>query len=336
MKPANFVDIDIKKLKKFFRTHTLGQCAKEFGCSSATIKRKLKAAGVDTSIHNNSRLAKDLFKKSKKDTSFLTENFLYDQYIIQNKDSKTIAEENKLHYNTVRNRIQKYGLKKSAKNVSASMMVRHYEKTGYMHPGQRPDVINKINKRRSRYYYKPAKSSKNCLFKSLHELCYALLLDNDDDVESWDYELIKIPYIDRLTGRHRMYYVDFSVQAKSGDRWVEVKPAENMIPHDKYLYASQAAKQAGIMFRGLIGDEKSRGYELFKSGYMKDNIEFRNIKDIKNDKNYTLWFKNINEVGKIKHDHYVYKEEVGPYVRVKLKAKAKNKSGTSNTYQCYN
>jgi hypothetical protein len=325
---GNKIDIQIDELSRYFKDHTLQQCADRYDCSKVTIKRRLQAAGVDTSIHNHSDLAKRLCIESiKTDTSMLTKEFLIEHYLKQNKDTKTIAEELGLHFNTVRTRIRSYGLKKDAKNVSASMQVRYMKKTGYMHPGHNPINIAKINKARSRYRYNSDKTSSPVLFKSLHELSYALLLDNDDDVESWDYELIKIPYMDVVKKRMRMYYIDFSIQCKvKSDRWIEVKPARNMIPHMKRLYASYNARRAGIEYRGLTEEERAAGFELFKSGYNCEAIEFVNASELKLDRCYTLWFKDIADIRKVKHDHYCYKDKVGPYYRAKFKAKSANKS----------
>lgn len=327
---SNKIDIQLDELKQYFTNHTLKQCADKWACSKATIKRRLKAADIDTSIHNHSNLARESHRRAIKDTSILTKEFICEQYIVQNKDSKTIAEENGFHYNTIRNRIRKYGFKKDSKNVSISMQLRYMMKTGYMHPGQHPDTIAKISKGKSRFWYNPIKSDKPVPFKSLHELCFALLLDNDNNVESWDYELIKIPYMDVIKKRMRMYYIDFSIQSKSGDRWVEVKPAKNMIPHMKRLYASYAAKEANIRFGGLTDMERELGYKLFYSGFQSDKIEFRNPLVLKPGSCYTLWFKDTKEIGRIDHDHYTYADTVGIYTRCKFKAKAKNKLSSVN------
>jgi hypothetical protein len=319
-------DIDIVELAEYFKSHTLSQCAIKYNCSVATVRRRLKSAGVDTSIHNHSNLATSAhldWVRSKKDTSILTRDFLYNEYVCLNKDTKTIAEENNFHFNTVRDRVRKYGFKKDAKKVSESMMVRHFKKTGFMHPGHRPDVQISIHKRKSRFKY-ISNSKKTYLFRSLHELCFALVLENKN-VLNWDYELIRVQYVDRLTGKMRMYYVDFSYQSDEGDYWVEVKPAKIMIPTDKRLYASQAAKKAGSLFRGLTDEERNLGHKYFIDGYNKDNITFVNKKDLKLDKCYTFYFKNKLEISEIKHDHYIYIEEVGPYVKCKFVAKASNK-----------
>lgn len=320
MKIWNTLQINITELSEFFKTHSLKECAEKYRCSQVTIKRKLKAAGIDTSIHNHTELAKLAHAKTRKDTSVLTKEFLYKEYVVENKDTKTIAEETSLHFNTVRNRIRKFGFRKDAKNVSISMKARYYTATGFIHPGQNPENIRKTAKSSHRILYKPLKSERDCVFRSLHELCYALLLDSDEDVENWDYELINIPYTDSITGKYRMYMIDFSIQSKTQDKWTEVKPAELMIPSDKRLYAGQAARKAGIKYSGTTKDERNKSFELFKSGFRKEHIEFVRPQELKKDKCYTLWFKDKEE-DEPRYDHYRYESKQGSYIKRKYKSK---------------
>lgn len=323
------INLDKDKLINYFKDHTLSQCANEFKCSCATVKRILNGYGIDTSIHNNSELAKQEFRKTVKDTSMLTKEFIYDQYIVQNKDSKLIAGESGFHYNTIRDRIRGFGLKKSPKAVSQSMMCKHFEKTGYMHPGQRPDVIEKINKGKSRFQYISTKTGRKYLFKSLHELCFALLLDDNINVNNWDYELISVQYIDRLTGKIRLYYIDFSVQYINGmSRWIEIKPSKVMIPSDKRLYAAQEAKKANIIYSGITDIDRTNGYNMFLNGFNYDNINFKNNKILKKCRCYTYWFKYKKEIEEIENDHFRYISEHGKYFKCKFVAKAKNKINT--------
>lgn len=312
--------MSIDEISEYFKNHTLKQCAQKFGCAPVTIKRHLKAAGIDTSIHNHSDLARQAYLATQKDTSKLTREFLYNEYMIFNKDAKTIAEENGFHFNTVRSRIRGFGIHKSSRQVSISMQLRYQKKTGYRHPGCHPDNLRKVFKARSRYHYK------GHLFKSLHELTYALLIDHDTTVQNWDYELICVPYIDRLTGKHRTYYIDFSIQRAAGDEWIEVKPQDRMIPEDKYLYASAAANKAGARFRGITGPERDQAFELLKSGYNSEHIEFVNPGRLRPETTYTLWFKDTDGVDRIQHDHYTYTTRIGPYIKCRFQAKQANKS----------
>jgi hypothetical protein len=322
---GNHAPIDIETLKEYFKTHTLGQCAKRFGRCASTIKRYLKQAGVDSSIHNHGPLALAAYRATRKDTSILTEEFLREQFITLNKDTKTIAEENGFHFNTIRLRLRKLKITKPLKLVSASMMNRHQLRTGYRHPGQRPDVLEKIFKCRSRFHYQPLKSDKSLLFKSLHELCFALGLDQDPAVQSWDYELIQVPYIDRITGQTRLYYVDFSVHYLDHSEWIEIKPAASMLPMDKYLYASHAAKAAQARFRGLQESERQAIFAVFLDGYRREAIEFQNPSQLRLDRTYTLWFKDKAAIEQVKHDHYLYPEQCGVYWRCKFVAKKSNR-----------
>jgi len=315
---SNYIDIDMARLKEFHKTHSLSECSKEFGCSESTIKRKLRAAGVDTSIHNTKDFASLRNPKFNK-TNFLSKDFLIKEYIINNKDTKVIANENNVHYSSVRKYVQLYKIKKDKKNQAISMKLKYFEKTGYWHPGSNPENFKKAIGSRSRFKYKSVKTNREYVFKSLHELCYAMLLDFDASVDNWDYKLITVPYIDRFTGKFRTYMIDFSVQSKNGDRWIEVKPNDKMIPLDKRLYASRQAKKAGAKFSGITDIERKAGFDLFKSGFNFDNVECANGK-LKYGKCLTMWFKNKTEILQ-SLDHYAYTTKVGRYYKCVYKVR---------------
>jgi len=80
---------------------------------------------------------------------------------------------------------------------------------------------------------------------------YAKLLDDDDGVISWRYKFIPIIYFDHVTGEELIYHIKFYVEKENEICWIETKPADEMVPEDKYLYAWHAAKNAEAEFRGL-------------------------------------------------------------------------------------
>ena len=258
--------------------------------------------------------------------SFLTKDFLYKEYIIENKDAHLIAEENGVHFNTVLNKIKKHKFNiKSRQRIAESLMIKHYQKTGYWWPNQRPDVLEKTLKFKPKYHYNSIKSNKLYCFKSSYELCYALYLDNCDDVKSWKYKDIRIPYIDGETGKTKSYYVDFDVIYLNKQReWIEIKLNQHTIPEDKKLYVINEAKSSNIVFAELTNKIKMDGYKLFLSGYGQERIRFVNPNELLSHKEYVLWFKNRLECC-VKHSHYVKYEEVGKYVRCKFVPKRKNK-----------
>jgi len=328
------MDLD-NSVADYFKSHTLSQCAQQYKCSKATIKRKLRALNVDTSMHNHSQLAIEAFKKTCKDVSFLTDGMLYHEYILLNKDTKTIAEEHDLHFNTIRNRLRTMRLKKDLRQVSLSMQLRHLNITGYRHPSQRPDVLAKILKCSSRFEYL-ARSGRKYFFNSLYELCYAIMLDQNDTVSNWDYKLIQVPYVDRLTGKWHIYYIDFSVQSCTGDKWVVIKSQKDMVPTDKYLYAAQAAKKANAIFTGITAEERSKSYNMFIGGLAHGNVEFINPAVLRDNVCYTLWFKDTKELDRVQHDHYTYIFKCGRYVKCKFIAKTTNKDSPISTIQSNN
>lgn len=281
----NKINIDLDRLKEYFLdNHTLKDCADYFNCSKITIKRKLKSVGIDTSIYNNSDIAKSKFidkcsvpKPSDEDLKYMM--------VDRNLDSKTIAELYGVHFNTIRKQARNIGIKKSASMISKSMMSRHHRLHGCSHPSQRPDVISKTRKSSQKVSYKGHN------FRSLHELSYALFLDSLGI--KWTYEEMRIPYIDMLSGKHRIYVIDFTIFDNNDVWWIEVKPNENMIPEDKRIYASRRADESGVYYRGTTYLERQLGWSLLISGYQSNNIRFTITKPRKSAKKITYYFKDL-------------------------------------------
>lgn len=285
----NRIEIDIDELKSYFANgHPLDDCAAKWGCSKATIKRKLRKAGVDTSIYDHSDLAKERSSDTCK-VYTLTDEQLFELFIANNLDTKTIAEmhDPPIHYGVVRAHVRRLRLRKDRKAVARSMSARHLRKHGYRHPSQRPDVLAKTRRSAARASYKDRLG--RCLtFRSLHELGYALLLDSRG-VE-WHYEEMIIPYVDALTGKHRSYVIDFTVINQDGSvEWVEVKPNDKMIPDDKRIFASRRAEAAGVIYRGLTAQERVDA-KVMLTGAL-DGVEFHRQKPRRHTKVITYYFK---------------------------------------------
>lgn len=261
---ANKIDIPIQELVEYFKTHSLKDCAVEYNCSQITIKRKLRSAGHDTSIHNHSDLAKRKYSETVKEKP--NDDIIRKLYIEDNLDTKTIAEMWGLHFNTVRNIVRRLGLTKTREKVSSSMMQRHLLKHGVKHPAQRPEVIKKTSISLNKVSYRG-----NC-FKSITELGFALYLDKNG-VE-WHYEEMRIPYVDMLNGKQRIYVIDFTVVDGDDIHWIEIKPNNEMIPDDKRIYASRRAEEAGVIYRGLTDLERKTLWETIDEGFNFNEVEF--------------------------------------------------------------
>jgi hypothetical protein len=280
----NAIEVDIDSVKDYFYSnHTLQDCADRFGCSKATIKRKLRAAGVDTSRYNHSAVAKERSLEATR-VKLPTDEELQYMLVDRNLDSKTVAELTGVHYNTIRNRARKLNIKKTLKDVSRSMMSRHHRMHGCAHPSQRADVLAKTRKSSQRAIYR------NINFRSLHELSYALFLDSID-IE-WVYEEMRIPYVDMLSGKSRVYVIDFTVIDNDDVWWIEIKPADNMIPDDKRIYASRRAEEAGVLYRGVTMIERQLGWSLLVSGFKSDEIEYTIQTPRSSARKLTYYFKN--------------------------------------------
>jgi hypothetical protein len=196
-----------------------------------------------------------------------------------------------LHFQTIRKRIQQLKIKKDARQVSKSQAIRHQHLHGCRFPAQRIDVIQKTRKSTTKAVYTDAKQ-RIIEFRSLHELCFALLLDKKE--LEWHYEEMSVPYVDMMSGKHRMYIIDFTVVDADLVQWVEVKPNNDMIPTDKRIFAERRAQAAGIKYRGLYNAEKEEGWTLFLSGY--GSVEFKLRSPGKNQKKITYWFKDKSEI----------------------------------------
>lgn len=281
---ANKINLPINELIEYFKSHTLDECASKYGCSRITIKRKLKSAGVDTSIHNHSELAKTKCKTLKNKPS---DDVITDLYISKNLDTKTIAEMYGLHYNTIRNIVRRLHLKKSNKLVSASMMSRHLSKYGIRHPAQRHDVVKKTSMSLNKAIYK------NINFKSITELGYALYLDKNN-IE-WYYEEMHVPYVDMIKGTRRTYVIDFTIIIDNQVHWVEIKPNNLMIPEDKRIYASRRAEESGIIYRGLFDEERKSIWEMVEMGYNFNLVEFVHRTPRSSSTKITYYFKTEQE-----------------------------------------
>lgn len=285
----NKLDLDLDELTKYFRNdNTIGDCAKKFNCSKVTIKRKLRSVGVDTSIYNHSEIAKSKSAVAN-NVSLPSDDDLKYMLIDRNLDTKTVADLCGVHFNTIRKNARRIGIKKSPKDVSRSMMSRHHRIHGCSHPSQRADVLIKTRRSQVRINYTDI-LNRQISFRSFMEFEYALYLDYLRC--EWYYEEMRVPYVDMLTGKHRMYTIDFTIVSGNNVYWIEVKPNNNMIPNDKRIYASRRAEEAGVQYRGLLDLERVQLRSVFDSGFRIEKYEYINNTPSKSAKSITRWFKN--------------------------------------------
>jgi hypothetical protein len=101
--------------------------------------------------------------------------------------------------------------------------------------------------RKGRYktgIYVSKKSNLPIKYRSSWEYYVCCHLDNDPDVVQYFYEQIKIPYIANIkSGKVRIYYPDFLIFYKNGDKkLVEVK-RKNQVNNFKVVKKAEAAKK---------------------------------------------------------------------------------------------
>lgn len=289
---ANRIDLPIIEVAEYFKSHSLNECALKYECSAVTIKRKLKAAGYNTAVHNHSKLATERYAATVKEKP--SDVAVKQLYLNENLDAKTISEMHGLHFNTIRNITRRLGLKKSREQISASMVQRHLLQHGIRHPAQRPDVIKKTSISLNKASYR------NESFKSITELGFALYLDKIG--KEWYYEEMRVPYVDMLNGTQRIYIIDFTVITDDKVNWIEIKPNNNMIPDDKRIYASRRAEQAGVIYRGLTEQERELIWDTVYDGFNFDKVEFHYRSPRSTSAKITYYFKSEIEAATFEMD----------------------------------
>ncbi len=306
----NLRNLPRDELITFFQEdHSLGDCARHFNCSKATIKRYLRRWGVDTARYNHSELARR--RRAAGQRSLPSDTELVDLFIVQNLDAKTIAENAGVHTNTVRHRLRTLGLRKTPQQIAVSQAKRHQAKHGCPYPAQRSDVLEKTRRSAIKATYMDVRD-RQWSFRSLHELCYAMMLDHAG--REWYYEEMRVPYTDMLNGKRRVYIIDFTVVGTPVE-WVEVKPADDMIPDDKRIYAQRLAAEGGVIYRGLTTEEIASGWNLFTGGYRRQCVRFLRTRPRCGQTKITYWFEDEDTATKFTMEGWVgaIPIAVGPY-----------------------
>lgn len=101
--------------------------------------------------------------------------------------------------------------------------------------------------------YESTKMKKQFRYRSSWELAYMKYLDFADEIESYDYEFIRIPYIsNKKSGKIRNYIPDFLICYVSGSKQiVEIKPSSrvaNIKNRKKFAAATIYCSQNNLEF----------------------------------------------------------------------------------------
>ena len=131
-------------------------------------------------------------------------------------------------------------------------------------------VVKKKRRRRKRGYkrgeYTSTKSSLVFKYRSGWELAYMQYLDANEDVSSWSYESVIIPYVSNVkTGKLRKYYPDFQVNwSNKADELIEIKPKKRVLQAgvQKKLKAAEVYCQAHGLTLVVITEIELKGLGL--------------------------------------------------------------------------
>lgn len=102
-------------------------------------------------------------------------------------------------------------------------------------------------------------------FENKRHLAVALYLDATGAL--WLYNDMSVPYIDMLTGEHKLHQITFTIIDKENVTWLEAVSAREMYPEDSRIYTSRRAEEAEISYRGLSPSEIGFGEILLDAGY---------------------------------------------------------------------
>lgn len=250
-----------------YSTQSITEIAKKY-----KMDKKLISAAIDKhQIQRKSWLDKahDAQRKKIDDnlpSELLDENWLRRKYEVELMSTEDIAELLGVSITAVRTKFKKFGIK-----------CRPPKKFGY---GQKVTTSKGV----STYYY-PIKNKCNKIrFRSLLECAYGIYLDNNNKVDSWEYETKIIYYFDSYTGKQRKYICDFSIKYIDGSiEHIEVKPLDLQTFEDKYLYAQNIIEN----WRFTTNDEIDQSMKLLANDDWP--IEFDNT--IPNSKKFWIWSK---------------------------------------------
>lgn len=121
---------------------------------------------------------------------------------------------------------------------------------GEWHSGSRQSLKGKYNSRKC--FKKPA------IFRSSYELKFHVHLDNNDDVEYYDYEPFQIPYYD-TEGKLRHYIIDFIVKYTNGQLvCFEIKnnySKGEYLESDKYTQIKKLCEENNMLLNVLANKD---------------------------------------------------------------------------------
>lgn len=132
--------------------------------------------------------------------------------------------------------------------------------------------MKKIKRRKRKKYhtgiYVSTKTNQQCKYRSGWELVYMQYLDTCEDVYTWAYESIVIPYVSNVkTGKVRKYHPDFWIERLNGQgEIVEIKPLKRVSQakvQKKLKAAAEHCRAHGLTLK-VITEVELKGLGLLK------------------------------------------------------------------------
>jgi len=263
--PKKPIAEDINWLLEEYKTLSLTEIAKKYHADRRTLVQLLKTNNIPLKTWKDKSLAARISKFEQKFPQLADEKWLREQYSILPIDK--VASKIGCSITAVRKRLKQYKIPIRPAKLFSTLSKNKVRST-------RGRTIN----------YFALKPNKLIGFRSFLECGFAMLLDADDTVSSWDYETMPITYFDGFTGKQRRYFCDFTITRNNKVEFIEVKPIDQQLPLDKYLYA----KNCVTGWRWSTNVEIADSYSKLKSGYRSEHVQFLNT-PFKNCKNFNFY-----------------------------------------------
>ena len=256
-------------LLKLYETQSLTEIANQYQCNRCLLAKKLKKIGVlikrwDEKTHRAQSHLRDL----KLPWQIRDPVWLRTEYLNKQRGIDDIASSTGCSITAVRNRLRKFGVP-----------IRPQLKFGH---GRK---IPKTTRGVSILYHS---KHGDIRFRSILECGFAIYLDNNKRIKSWDYESSWIWYLDGFSGKERKYLCDFKIQYRDGQiEHIEVKPLDLQYSSDKYLNAQNQLQG----WRWITKEEIQESEESFSQPNLP--IEFPNELS-QTLKKFVIWSKENN------------------------------------------
>lgn len=267
-KPIDGLLCDKELLLSEYKTQSLTDISKKYQCSRKRLAAAMKRFGIELNRWSQkSKQAQRIKQIARLPRQIFNKDWLIAEYVTNGRGMDDIASELRCSITPIRRQLKIFNIP-----------IRRRERFGH-------ERVPHGKSRGVSASYKPVKCLRHDVrFRSILECGYAVYLDGCENVESWDYEIVKLSYMDGFNGKNKIYICDFVVNYTNGScANVEVRPKRLQMSEDKFLCAEHQIKN----WRWITDKE----IELAVAAFSQPNLPITFV-DTKHDaKKYVVWSK---------------------------------------------